>query len=1008
MSDIKRRNFLKILGLSGAGTTLVGCAQEPAQKLIPYLVPPEEIIPGVPNWYASVCRECPAGCGVHVKVREGRPIKVEGNPDHPVNGGALCARGQASLQGLYNPDRIRSPMRRVGETDEFEPISWDDAEAMLAERIQRLRTAGQADRVYLMTDGAVGSLDRLFDQWMGAIGSPNRIIHESFDVEPLREANRITFGLADIPRYQIDGADLILSFGAGFLETWISPVQYSRLFARAHGFGDGRKARFIHVGPRLSLTGSNADEWVPAKATGAMRIALAMTRVLIAEGRDAGRGGAIASLVEPFTPERVAEAAGIDADRIVALAREFADSPASLALPPGTECTHRNATAAHVAVNLLNYVAGNVGRTVRFGPNVVRRRQSGVRRLESTIEAMRGGAVDVLLVHGIDPDYALPDGLRFEEAMGSVGLVVSFASFMDETAARRADLILPDHAPLESWGDHVPEIGVRTLMQPTLNPIFDTKQTGDLLLSVAGRIGGDVAARLSSPDFHAYLRAAWRDVHREVAPRQDFEDFWRAAVVRGGVWRDVGVQPVTLNREVGRVGFEEPELDGDETAPYTLMAYPSPTLYDGRGANRSWLQELPDPITKVVWNSWIELHPDAAQELGVETGDVLKVISAHGILELPAYVYRGIREDTVAIPIGQGHLHYGRNASYRGANPLELLDGAADEASDSIAWLSNRVRLVATGRRARLVQTQGSDIDHDREIAEVISLGAAVEAEEHARQEIEREPAALVEAHEDADPKSPYRWGMVIDASSCIGCSACVTACYAENNVPTVGEEVCAQGREMSWITIDRYYERVIEEAGQGEGGHGEASRGDGPDAGDANVVHLPMLCQQCGNAPCEPVCPVYATYHNPEGLNAQVYNRCIGVRYCSNNCPYKVRRFNWYQYEFPFPLNLQLNPDVTVREKGIIEKCTFCVQRIVAGKNEAIAEGREVADGEITTACAQTCPTDAIIFGNLRDPNSQVSKAARGGRGYHVLGELNTRPAITYLKDVARAAEEA
>ncbi|MGD8867678.1 MAG: molybdopterin-dependent oxidoreductase [Gemmatimonadales bacterium] len=1008
MSEIKRRDFLKILGLSGASTGLVGCAQEPAQKLIPYLVRPEEIIPGVPTYYASTCRECPAGCGVHVKVREGRPIKIEGNPDHPSNAGRLCARGQAALQGLYNPDRISGPLRRVEGGDEFESISWDEAETLLAERIDTLLQAGEGDRLFLFTDGAVGSLDTLFDAWMDAIGSPNRLICESFDVAPLREANRLTFGLAEIPRYEMQDAELILSFGAGFLETWLSPVQYARRFAASQRFHSGRKGRFIHIAPRLSLTGSNADEWVPARPGSGMLIALAMTRVLVAEGRAGSRAGAIRPMVEPFTLERVAETTGIDAERIERIAHEFADAPSSLALPPGVELADRNATAAHVAVNLLNYAAGNIGRTVRFGPNLVRRAAAGDVRLGRVAEAMQSGDAAIVMIHGCNPLHTLSPAIGMAEALDSAGYVVSFSSFMDETAAA-ADLILPDHTPLESWGDHVPEVGVRSLLQPTISPIFDTKQTGDILMSLASRIGDRMAARFQWPDFATYLRDAWSVVHRDVAPGQEFEEFWRESLSRGGVWREVGAQAVTLNRAVSGVVFDAPQLDGDEQTPFALLAYASPTLYDGRGANRPWLQELPDPVTKVVWNSWIEIHPETAERLGVDTGDVLEVTSPHGKLEAAACVYRGIRPDTVAMPLGQGHTRYGRWARGRGANPLSLLPAAVDETSGGRAWLTTQVGLARTGRRLDLVQTQGSDDDRGREVAEVISLAAAREAEETAREDLERSPDALVEAAEDADPKSPYRWGMVIDTSSCIGCSACVTACYAENNVPVVGEELCGQGREMAWLRIDRYYEHVIDEGehGRAGGGHAADSR-EGEEAGDDfRVVHLPMLCQQCGNAPCEPVCPVYATYHNPEGLNVQVYNRCVGTRYCSNNCPYKVRRFEWFHYDFPYPLNLQLNPDVTVREKGVMEKCTFCVQRIMAARSDANAQGRDVADGDLTTACAQTCPAEAIVFGNLRDPNSRVSRLARSGRAYHVLGELNTRPAITYLKDVSRKASE-
>ncbi|MGD2153397.1 MAG: molybdopterin-dependent oxidoreductase [Gemmatimonadales bacterium] len=1003
MSEIKRRDFLKVLGLTGAGTGLVGCGREPAKQLIPYLVEPEQIVPGIANWYASACRECPAGCGLHVKVREGRPIKVEGNPEHPVNAGRLCARGQAALQGLYNPDRITSPLRRVQGTAEFEPIGWDEAESMLAGMLRRMRSDGRADWLYLITDGAAGTLDGLFDEWMGAVGSPNRVIHESFDVEALREANRLTFGLAEIPSYDIDGAELVVSFGAGFLETWISPVQYARRFSAARSFQDGRTARFIHIGPRRSLTGSNADEWVAAAPTGTMLIALAMARVVVAEGRAGARGAAVRPLVEPFTPERVAEAVGVEPQKIERLAHEFADAPSSIALPPGTEGTDRNATAAHVAVNLLNYAAGNVGRTVRFGPNVVRRRAARLSRLQELVQTMRGGGVRMLLVHGTDPVHTTTPALGFAAALASVDMVVSFASYMDETAAR-AHLILPDHTPLESWGDHRPEVGVHTLMQPMIEPLFDTKSTGDLLLSLAARLGGDTAARFGQPDFYTYLRDAWRSVAAELAPGSDFEGFWHAALADGGAWRPVGTQAVTLNPAVAGVDFDQPTLDGDASMPYALLAYPSPALYDGRGANRAWLQELPDPVTKVVWNSWIEMHPEVAERIGVSNGDLVAVSSPHGQLEAPAFVYSGVRPDTVAIPIGQGHAHFGRWARGRGVNPLALLPAAADEASGAAAWLSTHVALAATGERVALVGTQGSHDDLGREIAELVGVAAAAEAEERAREAIESEPGALVEAAQDADPKSPYRWGMAIDLSSCIGCSACVTACYAENNTPVVGEQLCAQGREMAWLRVESYDEHIT--AAEHGGGHADPEQGAGEPAA-THVVHVPVMCQHCGNAPCEPVCPVYATYHNPEGLNVQVYNRCVGTRYCSNNCPYKARRFEWLDYEFPFPLDLQLNPDVTVREKGVMEKCTFCVQRIMKARNDADAEGRDVRDDEVTTACAQTCPAEAIVFGNLRDPNSRVSRLARSGRAYHMLGELNTRPAVTYLKAVSRGSED-
>ncbi|MBI4512843.1 MAG: 4Fe-4S dicluster domain-containing protein, partial [Gemmatimonadetes bacterium] len=728
---------------------------------------------------------------------------------------------------------------------------------------------------------------------------------------------------------------------------------------------------------------ANADEWIATRPGSEMFLALGMARAIVESGWARVPARELADLLAPYSPELVEERTEVPAQDIVRLAREFASAEASLALPAGTANGHRNATSANVAVNILNYVAGNVGKTVRFGLGPARGRTSSFREIGEFTEALKRGVVELLLIHDVNPAHTLPTELGFEAALEKVPLVVSFATVLDETAAK-AHLVLPDHHSLEAWGDHHTRPGVYGLQQPVMSPVFQTKATADVLLSVTKKLGGVVAARFAWPDFHMVLRDRWREIARRVDPGRDFEAFWADALRRGGTWTDVRAANVRLNpEELRKVTFEPPAFDGEREGSFTLVAYPHPYLYDGRGANRPWLQELPDPMTRVAWNAWAEIHPEAARHLGIRTGDVVRIESPAGSIELPAYVYRGVRADTVAIPIGQGHTNFGRYATNRSATPLALLPAARDEVSGARAWLVTKVRVGRTGARRPLPILQGADEDFGREIAEIICVADAREAEDHARRDVEQHPEALAEAAEDADPKSPYRWGMAIDLSSCIGCNACVVACSLENNVPTVGEEQCLKRREMSWIRIDRYFE--------------------GGENGAFQTVHLPMLCQHCGNAPCEPVCPVFATYHNPEGLNVQVYNRCVGTRYCSNNCPYKVRRFNWFEVEpeFPFPLNLLLNPDVTVRDKGVMEKCTFCVQRINAAKNQARADGRFVRDGEIVPACAQTCPTEAIVFGNLRDPNSKVSQLARGGRRYHVLEELNTRPAITYLKEV-------
>jgi molybdopterin-containing oxidoreductase family iron-sulfur binding subunit len=981
--SMRRRDFLKALGFTTAAATLDGCRRR-VQRLIPYVIPPEDVVPGVPAWYATVCRECPAGCGLLVKTREGRAVKVEGNPAHPVNRGRLCVRGQAALQGLYDPDRIRQPLRK-GPSGEFRPIPWEEAERLLAERLSELRRPGRADRIVLITPLLTGSLDRLLQDWMEALGVRRRIVYEPFSYAALRAAGRVAFGRDAVPDYRIEAARVLISFGADFLETWLSNVRFARAFAEGpRAVRDSvRSGRFIHVEPRLSLTAANADEWVPVRPGTEAFLALAMIHVILAEGRaspslPAEEVRRLTELVRPYDPETVAAQTDVPPDRIRRLARLFAETDPALAIGGGVAGTGSNATATLVAIYLLNYVVGSIGRTVVFGPNLYPGAVSRFSELCDLIAAMEAGQVEVLLLLDVNPVFTLPRSLGFESALAKVPLVVALTSFMDETAAR-AHLVLPIPTPLESWGDFEPQVGIHGLLQPVVRPLFRTRAPGDILLTVARWMGEDVASKLPWADFHAYLRERWQELHRRLAPDRDWEAFWRDALREGGVWEDVPSEPIRLSPEVFWVRFEPPVLEGPAEG-WTLLAYPSTHHFDGRGANRPWLQEIPDPVTKVVWDAWVEVHPETARHLGVAPGDVVEVASPHGRVELPVYVYEGLRPDVVAVPIGQGHTHYGRYAQGRGANPIELLSPHPEAISGGRVWLSVRVRLTKTGRRHRLVSTAARDRQLGRDIAQAIVPGET--------QPVGRHPTAaggvpdMYPGHEHPN----HRWGMVIDLNACIGCNACVAACYAENNIPVVGPAEVALRREMAWIRVERYLEAV----------------GDRPD-----VRFIPMLCQHCDRAPCESVCPVYATYHNPEGLNAMIYNRCVGTRYCANNCPYKVRRFNWRDPSWPEPLHLQLNPDVTVRSKGVMEKCTFCVQRIQAAKDRAKDEGRALRDGDVVPACAQTCPTDAIVFGDLHDPTSRVARRARDPRGYHVLAELDTRPAVTYLKKVTEGRSD-
>lgn len=994
--ELKRRDFLKILGGATVATALPGCTPKKPQSLIPYVIPHEEIIPGKSVWYAGVCRECPAGCGIHVRVREGRAVKVEGNPLHPVNQGALCSRGQASLQGLYNPDRIQHPLRKRSDGS-WEQLSWQQAEAYLLEQLDAITRAGKGGGVAWMTPHLTGSLDALVEDFLRSVGSRRRIRYEPIAFEAMKRANQTSFGRAEIPDHDFASAEFILSFGADFLETWLSPVGYTKDFSAARAFNDRPGAKVVYVGPRLSLTATNADEWIAPKPGTDGVLALGLVNVILTTGLAKGISLAdsndLLAMVRGYAPKQVEAITGVNADRIRDLALELARAGSSIVVGGGTILGSETEAATLTAVNLLNMVCGNIGKTVRFDRPLTLSGLHSYVDLTRFVQAMEQGEISALFFMDTNPVFSTPPPLNFTHAISRVPFSVAFSSFMDETTAL-ATLVLPVHTSLESWGDYEPRRGVHGLMQPVMQPVFKTtKMTGDVLIGINDAMVRRTTFSASEQPFLEYVKARWKSLHTQWQEKQEFDRWWTEALANGGVFRPVPAQPAvrwTATASALAAAFA-PLKSVATNSEFVLVTSPSINLYDGRGANKPWLQEVPDPMTQITWGNWIEIHPTDAERLNVTRGDIIQLTTRHGVLEAPAYVYAGVRPGVVAMPIGQGHTEYGRYAKGNGPNVYSLFP-PLPLSSGGMQWSNIDVRVVNRGARVKLADVAGSDYLHGRNIVQVVTVEELLRQTKELKEGTYREEKgfgkpgspSMYEAHDHPD----HRWGMTIDLDKCTGCSACVTACYAENNIPVVGKEQVQMGRELSWLRIERYFDDPPAD----------------PQAPyNPNAEFLPMLCQQCDNAPCEPVCPVYAAYHTPEGLNAQVYNRCVGTRYCSNNCPYKVRRFNWFDYEWPEPLNWQLNPDVTVRSKGVMEKCTFCVQRVVEAKNNAKMEGRSVADGEITTACQQACPAQAIVFGDLKDPASRVNqlREQHKPRGYRVLEELNTQPAVVYLKEI-------
>ncbi|MFZ2448201.1 MAG: molybdopterin-dependent oxidoreductase [Syntrophobacteraceae bacterium] len=985
MPDPGRRDFLKLFGAAGTGALLGGCS-EPTRHLVPYINPPEDIVAGRASYYATTCRECPAGCGVLAKNRDGRVIKVEGNPIHPVSGGKLCMRGQASVHGLYNPDRYPGPMRRQ-QGGELGRISWDEGLGALGSKLDDIVKKGRGERIVFMTELITGSLADLAGHWLSEFGQPGGpVIYEPYAFEPLRKANRVVFGRDAVPSYKIDRADFLISFNAGFLETWISNLEYARQFADFHQLNGERKNSFIFVGPRLSMTANNADLWVATRPGMEYAVGLGMIRVMLDENLVPDlapeRRAALAAMSANWPLEKAASTAGCDPKLIRIAAAGFAKAERPLAIAEGLSFSVPNAVETAVAANFLCTMKPAGIEAIRFDEESSYTRAAGADTIKEITTRMKAGEVDLLLVYGVNPAYSLPKSWKFAEAMQSVPTVVSFASAVDETASL-AHMVLPAHTPLESWGDYSPRTGVTGFLQPVMGPVFDTKHIGDVLIATGKKAKG--AERFPWKDYRGALDAYWERAWSEAGGKGAFDSFRRDGLMRGGYWTSAGPD-AALQPPPAPTAFKFPEPDQGpkQGEGLPLVIYPTIQFFDGREANRMWVQEIPDPMTQVTWGGWVEIHPETAQKLGIEKEQVLLLKTPHGSIEVPALPIYTVPRGTLAIPVGQGHTRFGRFADGLPANPMELLPGEIDAVSGGIARPPLHADIHRTGRTLAIANTDGSYFQHGREIVVTMGLDEVKKAAASGKKpKIDYPLPSGYEKSRDFYPPhehKDYRWCMVVDLDRCIGCGACVTACYAENNVAVVGKKQVVMGREMSWIRVQRYFD--------------DDARG---------AKWLVMLCQHCDNAPCEYVCPVYAPHHTDEGLNTQVYNRCFGTRFCSQNDPYKVRRFNFFTYTRPEPLNWQLNPGVTVRMKGVMEKCSFCIQRIIEAKLHAKGEGRKVRDGEFTTACAQTCPTGALIFGSLLDPESRVSRLINDVRAHQVLAHLNTKPAVIYLKKVIK-----
>jgi MoCo/4Fe-4S cofactor protein with predicted Tat translocation signal len=944
-SVVSRRGFLGVLGATAALAT-AGCESH-QRTIVPYTRRPVEIIPGVANYYASTFPEGKRSYPVLIKTREGRPIHITGNDEHPRFKGKTSTRAIADISALYDPDRLRSPRF------EQRPTTWSEVEKAL---VAALTAKGDGTRALLLTGASASpSRDALLAQLKANVPALDVIYWEPAVSDSAREGCKAAFGESLELQPKLSEADVIVSFGADFLNGE-DPVAISEFASKRSPEQPGHAMNRLWVFEgSLTLTGANADERFPIRPSRLPRLAFALARDLhIRAGVELPAGVNV-----PAVPDDVVATLGIEAAVWSELIADLARSRSRAVVLCGDELSPE----AHVAVHLLNTMLKSAAIEARPGLPL-----ASLRELQRAVTSMQAGRYSMAVLWNINPAYAYPNPEQWSAAFAKVAARFWIGSVADESASQ-CQWILPCNHWLESWGDFGPA-EVLTLQQPVVAPLYDTRQPEDLILASLKGLGVQVPS-----DYRTFVRERW---NREVKPADTLVPFEQqfTASLHDGVFQRYLVTPVLVRSlQAAAVNAAVPvTLPKIGDAQFELMLRPGLQVFDGRYANNGWLQELPDPITKNTWGNPLVLAPDDARELGLVNGDITRLELGGRVLRLPVLVQPGQAKGVLALSLGYGRTT-GTVARGVGVNafPLVGLD-------TSTAHLRSGVKLSKTPDHVRLPLTQAHHRLEGRDV--VRSFTPSQYAAEVASP---RKKIGLVTLY--PDQKFPeHKWGMAIDLSKCVGCSACVVACQSENNIATVGPEQVERGREMHWIRIDSYYE--------------------GSDS-NPKVVHQPMLCQHCDTAPCENVCPVNATNHSSDGLNQMVYNRCVGTRYCANNCPYKVRRFNFFEYtaEKTEPADLVYNPEVTVRPRGVMEKCSFCVQRIEDGRMRAKTEHRAVRDGEITTACAAACPSGAIVFGDLKDPQSRVARQSRDARGYKVLEEVGTRPAITYLADLTNPA---
>jgi len=946
-----RRDFLKLMGASLALGSF-GCVRRPAQKIVPFVNRPVGLVHGIANYYASSLNESGEVYGLVVKTREGRPIKLEGNEFFPEVGEALNARGQAQLLSLYDPDRLKGPIQNLlndkRTNRDTVSSSWEKVDAELGKKVSK-------GGVYVISGDNPSEASRnLIESFVTKFGGKYykwSCAGYSKLQKSLVEAYGSSYSKS-LPRFKFEDTNVIFSLGTDFLNETYGSLAIQKAWGSRRRPENGEPVRLYQAESMLTLTGTNADERLPLSSSKYLAFMCALVSKL-------SDGSSFANAASSY--DGIKDLSDEERSFVDEVAKDLKKNAGkSIVMGFGHDAQNADFMEIQKTVHYLNSFLGNDGKTIDYSQAPYVSYNSDDDSLTNLVKEINAGKVKTLIIHDTNLMYLHPHK-HVREALAKVSTVVYTGDKNDETGSV-SHFVTPDNHTLEKWNEFESLKGVHTISQPTIQALYDSRSFEDSLLKWMG----------SDQTWYDQVKASWKkrfNSNKSESGYSSFDEFW-IGLLQKGVW-DLS--------EFKNSAKSSRSFSGSFNAKYKksnkagLTVYKSSAIGEGKLSNVTWLQEMPDPVTKIVWDNYLSVSLAYAKEHSLKEGDVVEVKSKNHSLKLPVHVQVGQDDTTLAVAMGYGRKGAGKVCEGIGANACMLVEDHQHSGID--------VEVSKTSETYQLANVQGH---HSMEGRAIVNEASFKEYKKDKSSGIHRHKViSLWSKH-----KYPgHKWGMSVDLSTCTGCSACVVACQAENNIPVVGKKLVLNGREMHWIRIDRYYEG---------------------DPKNPRTVHQPVMCQHCDNAPCETVCPVLATVHGSEGTNDMAYNRCVGTRYCSNNCPYKVRRFNWFNYsKIESPLKMALNPEVTVRSRGVMEKCTFCIQKINDVKSKAKLDDRKPYDGEIKPACEQTCPTKAITFGDMNNKDSKVSKKFKDERTYVLLEEINVGPSVRYMTKIWNTEKE-